>query len=50
MLAKLEQDSDITLQSMSEECQRFINQKHVPRGVMVIVVGNAHSDTSSNPG
>ena len=27
MLPKLEQDHDITLSSMSEECQKIMNQK-----------------------
>ena len=30
--------------------RRFINQFGGARGVMVIVVGNGHGDTSSNPG
>ena len=24
--------------------------RYIPRGVMVVVVGNGHGDTSSNPG
>ena len=28
MLSKLEQEPDVTLQSMSEECQRILNGKY----------------------
>ena len=32
------------------ETEHHINIDHHARGVVVIVVGNGHGDTSSNPG